>query len=173
MHHENKAELLHDILCLANALHKGNKYLIFGVSDPREGCQIKGIENDAKRRSQTGTIDFLRSKPFAGDIRPEIELRTIEIEDHQIDILIIFDKPQKPYYLREEYRDRDKLIRANSIYTRNVDMNTPIDSSADIWFIELMWRERFGLDIQPGERMVNFLWKPEDWDKDIGNKKYA
>jgi hypothetical protein len=173
VHHENKAELLHDILCLANALHKGNKYLIFGVSDPREDCQIKGIENDAKRRSQSDIIDFLRSKPFAGDIRPEIKLRTIEVEDHQIDILIIFNKPQKPYYLREEYRDRDKLIRANCIYTRIVDMNTPIDSSADIQFIELMWRERFGLDTQPGERMVKLLLEPEDWDKDIGNKKYA
>ena len=77
-HHDNKASLLHDILCLANSLHKGNKYLIFGVGDPQAGCEIKGVEQE-NRKSQTDLIDFLRSKPFAGDIRPEIELRTFEL----------------------------------------------------------------------------------------------
>ncbi|MHC0061456.1 ATP-binding protein [Nostoc sp. UIC 10890] len=171
-HHDNKASLLHDILCLANSLHKGNKYLIFGVGDPQAGCEIKGVEHE-NRKSQTDLIDFLRSKPFAGDIRPEIELRTFELESHEIDVLIIFDKPFKPYYLRDEYRDRDKQIRANSIYTRNIDTNTPIDKSADIRIIEMMWRERFGLDVQPSDRIVDFLWKPEEWDKDIGNKECA
>ena len=32
-HHENNAELIHDILCLANAEHDGQRYLIFGVED--------------------------------------------------------------------------------------------------------------------------------------------
>ncbi|BBD57580.1 hypothetical protein NIES2109_03470 [Nostoc sp. HK-01] len=171
-HHDNKAALLQDIICLANSLHKGNKYLIFGVSDPQAGCEIKGVVQD-NRRSQTDLIDFLRSKPFAGDIRPEIELRTIELQSNEIDVLIIFDRPFKPYYLREEYRDNDKLIRANSIYTRNIDTNTPIDKSADIRMIELMWRERFGLDVQPSEKMVDLLWKPEEWEKDIGNQECA
>lgn len=49
MYHENKSELLHDILCLANALHKGNRFLIYGVSDPKSGCQIKGVSNDVNR----------------------------------------------------------------------------------------------------------------------------
>ena len=173
MYHENNSELLHDILCLANALHKGNRFLVYGVSDPKSGCQIKGVSNDVNRRSQTDLIDFLRSKPFAGDIRPEIELKTIEIENCEIDVLVIFDRPQKPYYLRNNYRDKEKQVRANSIYTKNLDTNTPIDSSADIWFVELMWRERFGLDSEPAERMVNLLRKPGEWDKDIGNKKCA
>lgn len=74
-HHENRADLLHDILCLSNALYKGNKYLIFGVNDPSAGCEIKGVNNDANRKVQAGFIGFLRNKSFAGDISPEIELR--------------------------------------------------------------------------------------------------
>jgi hypothetical protein len=173
-HHENKVSLLHDILCFANSLYKGNKYLIFGVTDPQAGCEIKGVE-EGNRRSQTDLIDFLRSKQFAGDIRPEIELKTIELESHEIDILIIFDKPFKPYYLREDYKDKNsnKLIKANNIYTRNSDANTPIDKSTDIRIVELMWRERFGLDVQPSDRIVDLLRKPEEWEKDIGNKDCA
>ena len=171
-HHENKAELLHDILCLSNSLYKGEKYLIYGVSDPFEGCKIKGVKND-NRRSQADLIDFIRSLPFAGDIRPEIELRTIEIQNCILDVLIIFDHPRKPYYLREDYRDRQKLVKANSIYTRNIDTNTPIGGSSDLITIELMWRERFGLDIQPGEKIIDLLCRPQEWDRDIGNRQFA
>ena len=171
-HHDNKADLLHDIICLANSLHKGEKYFIYGVSDPAEGCEVKGLNNQ-KRRTQADIIDFIRSKPFAGDIRPEVELRTVYIQENEVDILIIFDRPQKPYYLRQDYRDKDKNLHANYIYTRNIDTNTPIDKSADLLFIELMWRERFGLDSQPSQRMVSLLRKPHEWDKDVGNKEYA
>ena len=171
-HHDNKAELLHDILCLSNSLYKGNKYLIFGVSDPREGCEVKGVKGK-NRRSQSDLIDFIRSKPFAGDIRPEIEMRTVNIQKKDLDVVIIFDSPQKPYYLKEDYRDRNKKVNANSIYTRNIDTNTPIDKSADINFIKLMWRERFGLDVQPSKRMITLLRKPSEWDKNVGNKEYA
>ena len=32
-HHENNADLIHDVLCLANADCTGPRYLIFGVED--------------------------------------------------------------------------------------------------------------------------------------------
>lgn len=32
-HHSNPAEFLHDILCLSNSLHKGDRFIIYGVSD--------------------------------------------------------------------------------------------------------------------------------------------
>ena len=171
-HHENKAELLHDILCMSNSLYKGNKYLIYGVCDPREDCVVKGV-SDQNRRTQSDLIDFIRSKPFAGDIRPEVEMRTVIIQEKDLDVIIIFDSRQKPYYLREDYRDKNKKVNANSIYTRNIDTNIPIDKSADIKFIELMWRERFGLDVQPSERMIALLQKPHEWDKNVGNREYA
>lgn len=171
-HHDNKATLLHDILSLANAFTKSNKYLIYGVSDPSSGCEVKGVEPEG-RRTQTDIIDFLRSKKFAGDNRPEVELRTLNSHDKQIDVLVIFDHPKKPYYLSEDYRDQLKHIRANYIYTRSLDTNTPIDKSADIWVVEEMWRERFGLDLQPAKRMVELLNRPSEWDKDVGNKEFA
>jgi hypothetical protein len=163
---ENNASLLHDVICLANALHKGKKYLIFGVSDPKTGCKLHGVSGDTNRKSQAELIDFLRSKSFAGDIRPEVELRTVEINEVEIDVLIIFDNPQKPYYLKKDYQVKDKNVRANYIYTRNGDTNTAINESADIGGIEKMWRERFGLDVLPLEKLRIYLLDFENWKWD-------
>ncbi|PCH67359.1 MAG: hypothetical protein COC06_11375 [Bacteroidales bacterium] len=177
--HENKASLLHDIICLSNSLHKGNKYLIFGVTDPNNGASVKGLlPNQNHRKSQVQYIDFIRTKPFAGDCRPELELHTLSIEDKEIDVLVIFDNPLKPFYLTEQYTDRvngtkQKTVKANHIYTRTNDTNTPIDKSADVGIIEKMWKQRFGLDLSPIERMKSLLLKPDEWFKDIGNKPYA
>jgi len=177
--HDNNAELLHDIICLANSLHKGDRFLIFGVTDPKEGATVKGLNSNQKsRKTQVNYIDFLRSKPFAGDCRPEVELHTIIIEEKEIDVLIIFDNPLKPYYLTEDYKfkpqnSKETIVRANYIYTRTNDTNTPIDKSADIGIIEKMWKQRFGLDLSPLERMELLLMKPNEWFKDIGNKPYA
>jgi predicted HTH transcriptional regulator len=125
--HDNKASLLHDIICLSNSIHRGDRYLIFGVSDPKEGTDIIGLsENQDNRKSQVEFIDFLRSKPFAGDIRPEIELHSIKIEENIIDVLVIFDNPYKPYYLTKDYREKDKIVKANYIYTRTNDTNTQL-----------------------------------------------
>jgi len=120
--HDNNAELLHDILCLANSLHKGERFLIFGVTDPKEGTKIKGLtQNQRNRKTQVQYIDFLRSKPFAGDCRPEIELQTLILDNLEIDVLIIFDNPLKPYYLTEDYKlkpqnNKETVVRANYIY---------------------------------------------------------
>jgi len=176
--HENNAELLHDIICLANSPHKGNKYIIFGISDPSSNCQIIGLtKNQINRKTQVQYIDFIRSKSFAGDNRPEIELKVIKIDDTEIDVLVIFDKPLKPYYLTKEYSSPkiNKVIKVypNHIYTRTLDTNTPLNSSADISKIETMWRERFGLDSPPFSRFSTLLQKPDEWFKDIGNTDYA
>lgn len=177
--HDNNAELLHDILCLANSLHKGDRFLIFGVTDPKEGTIINGLTpSQNNRKTQVQYIDFLRSKSFAGDCRPEIELQTLMIDNREIDVLIIFDNPLKPYYLTEDYifkpqNNKETVVRANHIYSRTNDTNTPIDKSADIGKIEKMWKQRFGLDLSPIERMKLLLLKPNDWFKDIGNKPYA
>lgn len=172
--HENNASLLHDIICLSNSLHRGKRFLIFGVSDPNEGANVIGLTSEQDgRKTQVQFIDFLRTKPFAGDCRPEIELHTLEIETKKIDVLVIFDNPVKPYYLTNDYKIRDKNVRANFIYSRTNDTNTPIDKSSDIGIIEKMWKQRFGLDISPLERMKLLLMQPQCWVKDIGNKSYA
>jgi hypothetical protein len=172
--HDNNASLLHDILCLSNSLHRGERYLIVGVSDPKTGSIIKGlVQNQTNRKDQNHFIDFLRSKKFAGDIRPEVELKTILIENKEVDVLIVLDNPFKPYYLTEDYRDRDKKVSAYYIYSRTNDANTPLTKSADIYQIQQMWRQRFGLQLSPLERMRLLLTRPEEWFKDIGNKSVA
>ena len=170
--HDNNAGLLHDILCLANCLYKGNRYLIFGVTDPSKGCDIVGVaDGQAGRKNQVGFIDFVRAQKFAGDIRPLVELKTFVIENLEIDVLVIFDEPMKPYYLTASYRDKEKEVRANHIYIRTHDTNTPIDKAADINLIEKMWYQRFGLDLTPLEKMKYYLTKPGEWNKDIGNTR--
>jgi hypothetical protein len=172
--HENNASLLHDIISMANCNYNEDRFIIIGVSDPNVGCKIEGLTNGQKdRKEQTGIVDVLRTKKFAGDLRPEIELRTITLESKEIDIIVILNKANKPYYLTENFRVKDKEVKANYIYTRILDTNTPIDKSADIFHIEKMWRERFGLDLSPFERMKILLKKPNEWFKDLGKKDYA
>lgn len=171
-HHENKADLLHDILCMANSLAKRDKYIIFGVSDP-PNAKVVGLVNDPNKKTQANMIDFLRSKSFIGGNKPEIELVRLNVSGQAVDVLTIFNKPEKPYYITLDYSGNGTPVRANNIYTRVTDVNTPKDQGADIAKIEQMWRERFGLDLPPGERMLKLLIKPEEWDKDIGNKSTA
>ncbi len=169
--HDNNADLLHDIICLANSLNKSDKYLIIGVSDPSTGCKLKGLKKgQANRKSQASLVDFIRSKEFAGDIRPEVVVKTIKVKRKEIDVIIISDRPQKPYYLSSGYREGKRYVGAGNIYTRAGDTNTPIDSTADIFYVEKMWRQRFGLDVTPFERMKVLLACPNEWTKDIGNE---
>ena len=35
-HHKNNVDFIHDVICLANAKHVGDRYLIFGISDDFE-----------------------------------------------------------------------------------------------------------------------------------------
>lgn len=176
--HESKADLLHDIISLANSSHRGERYLILGVADPNDNCEIIGLTKEQKnRKTQNNFIDFLRTKEFAGDYRPEVELHTVKINGLEVDVLIVFDKPYKPYYLKKDFCDKsekNKTIRANYIYTRVNDTNTPIDKSADIGKVEQMWRERFGLDLSPLEKMKILLLDYENWEKlgESGNYRF-
>lgn len=172
--HSNNADLLHDILCMANNLHKGDKYLIIGVSDHSAGCKIIGLKKDTpNRKTQAMIIDFLGSKKFCADIRPEIDLRTVIINKKEIDVIIIKNTTNKPYFITEDYRDKDKLVRAFYIYTRIGDTNTHIDKSADIYHVEKMWKERFGLDLTPADKFKQLLTEPKEWFFDKNNKNYA
>lgn len=173
-HHECKAELLHDIICFANALVHGSRYIILGVKD---NGHIVGVENDSKRRKQADIIDCLRSKKFAGDIRPEVGLHTFTIENHEIDVIEIYDGNYTPYYLKEDYADQKDskhiVVRANYVYSRTGDTNTPINTSADLYVVEKLWRKRFGIDTSPFQRLSILLDNLSDWNLDLGNRDYS
>jgi hypothetical protein len=170
--HSNKINLLHDIVSMANVIHDSDRYIIIGVSNST--YKIKGLQKGQKnRKEQSHLIDFIREKNFGGIYKPETEIRTLEIDQKEIDIIVIKNNPYKPYYLTEDYSFERKKIRANYVYTRNLDTNTPIDKSANFIQIEQMWKERFGLNLSPVSKMEELLKEPENWFKDLGNKKYA
>ena len=176
----NKASLLHDIICMANNQVGRDAYIVFGVSDSKspDGVKIKGVPRD-NRKDQQHLIDFLRNKKFAGGIRPFVYLRTFEILNEacgyrQIDVVIIKNSNKTPFFLVENFRDNDKEIRAGYIYTRIGDTNTAIDSIADLDKIEYLWRKRFGLDLSAVEKLLLLLDSPDDWVGELNwrNFKY-
>lgn len=180
-HHSDKAELVHDIVCMANNRPRRDSYIIFGVED--KSFKIIGVEEDCNRRNQQGITDILRNISFAGGVRPRVEVHTITLENHELDVLIIKDSVEVPYYLDKEYKDKSvknekgkpdgKLVRPYYIYTRVVDNNTPIDKQADINDIEYLWRKRFGMDLTIMERLNILLEDTDKWVFDWGNKKYC
>lgn len=165
-HHSNKADLLHDIICMANNRVDKDGYIIFGVSDNYE---IKGTENDENRRNQQGIIDFLKSKKFSGGVRPTIEMKTLVFYDEQVDLLIIKNSTDTPFFILDDYSDKKRKVRANAIYTRTGDANTDIDKSADINHIEYLWKKRFLLNRPPLEQIKQKLQQKSEWKRDGDN----
>ncbi len=157
-HHKNSIDFIHDIICLANAKHSGNRYLIFGVDD---NCNIIGL---SALKKQADIIDTLRNAKFADDTFPDINLESITIENKILDILIIKDTNDKPYYLSHEKKENKKTINAGTIYSRTMDTNTPKNRVASSKDIEQMWKERFGLTQTPVDRFKIYLNDFEGWE---------
>lgn len=161
--YSNKADLLHDIICLANNRVNKDAYIIIGVVD--KIYELKSVANDKNRRNQQQVIDFLKTIKFSGGIRPDIEVRTINIQNLELDIIIVKNSFDTPYFLLEDYRDKDKLVKKYSIYTRVQDTNTPKDSIADIDQIEYLWKKRFLLTESPIKRIFESLKDKNNWDE--------
>ena len=182
-HYEDKGSMLHDIICLANNRADRDAYLILGVRD--KTFDIVGVENDPNRKNQQNIVDFLRTPNFAGHVRPRVEVQTVFIAEHEIDVFIIKNSNDVPYYLIEDYADKKykakigkggKIVRAANIYTRVIDNNTPIDQTADIREVEYLWKKRFGLLRSPIDRFQILLADKNNWvanENNIRFYKYA
>ena len=159
-HHANKADLIHDVLCLANAKHSGSRFLIFGVDD--SDFSLHEISRDHDRRSQSDIAGLFRdnASKFFQSRFPDFHLAEITTRGILLDVLVIEDIPHKPYYLVERY---EKLC-PHHIYTRVCDTNTPVRDAAQPHEIERMWRERFGLDLSPLDRMKLYLTETDSWE---------
>ena len=162
--HGNKANLLHDIICMANNLENRDAYIIIGVSDSKSpnGVEVKGVP-DINRKDQQQLITFLRDKKFVGGVRPTVYVQTINVFNHDIDIIIIKNTYTTPYFLSDDFEDCGRLIHKYYIYTRIGDTNTPIDKSADIDKLELLWRKRFGIDLTIHEKILHLLDDSTGW----------
>ncbi|MDR0489279.1 MAG: ATP-binding protein [Propionibacteriaceae bacterium] len=133
------AELLHDIICMANNLEDRDAYIIIGVNEAN-GFAVVGVENDQGRRNTNDLTNFLRYKKFQGGMRPTALVQTFTLVGHQVDVLIVKNTSHTLYLITEDFTEapagaRPRTVRANSIYTRVQDANTPIDKTADLTYL--------------------------------------
>lgn len=153
----NKADLLHDIICMANNLSSQDGLIIIGVDEERD-YEIQEMADDSNRKKTQDLVSFLRDKKFAGGIRPTVTVQSILLSEKSIDVIVIHNDRNTPYYLTEQYQG----VYANNIYVRIMDTNTPKNSSVDINIIETLWKKRFGIDATALERVILYLQSPSD-----------
>jgi hypothetical protein len=164
--HDNNVKLLHDIICLVNAKADGDRYLVFGVANDKN---IVGIENDENKKKSAEIQDLLKQSNF--NRIPEVRLYYEKIENsHEIAILMILNRPDKPFFLTKDKQNGKNIIRAGVVYTRIGDTNISLNNSAPEDHIELMWRERFGIGLPPLRRMLMLLDQPDAWEKMDGDR---
>ena len=157
----NNTDLLHDIICMANSIANRDCYIIIGIED--ETFKILGVDAN-NRKNQQNVIDLLRQKPkWAGGHIPEVYVRTIQIDDKELDIIIIKQSNNTPFYLLEDYTKEGPPIFKGVIYTRKGDTNTPKTSTADLYDIEILWKRHFGLLYNPSQRAKFYLADLENW----------
>lgn len=161
------SDLLHDIICMANSPANRNCYIIIGVED---GTHILcGVGNE-NRKNQQNVIDLLRQKPkWAGGYIPEVYVKTITISEKEIDVIIVKQSDNTPFYLLEDYKGEGNPLFKGAIYSRKGDTNTPKTSTADLYDTEVLWKRRFGLLYNPSQRAKNYLKDLENWERVDGD----
>lgn len=160
--HVNNADLLHDIICMANSLANRDCYIIIGVED--KTYNVLGVSNE-KRKNQQNVIDLLRQKPsWAGGYIPEVYVRTISIADKEIDVVVVKQSDNTPFYLLKDYTNEGNPIFKGAIYTRKGDTNTPKIGTANLYDTELLWKRRFGLLYNPSQRAKFYLRDLDNWE---------
>jgi hypothetical protein len=157
--HHNKAELVHDILSLLNSDSNSDRYLIIGVDDKNK--ELCDVVSNKPRYNLQNLMDIVRDAKF--NRTPNLLIQTKNSKKNNIDIIIIKNSSNKPFFLTTDYVDGKKCVRAGVVYTRNGSTNTPINSSASEYQISKMWEERFGFNIPPIERVYKLLENRDDW----------
>ena len=159
--HEKTEDLIKDIICFANTVHDKDCFLIFGVNDDLKVC---GMEKE--RTKQCFILDTLSKLQFAGDVQPDVELKTVSVPSDiepdtmvEVDILIIYNTYLTPIYLKRRY---GKMIQG-CIYSRIGDKNTENNGNSDIRQIEMLWKKRFGLTKSPYEYIIDRLADKSEW----------
>lgn len=158
--HENIANLILDILCLANSDADNDRYIVFGVND-------KDHSNMATPETNRKTLDQLNDLLGKANFNriPIINLETVNVDGVGIDVLTIKKTKYRPYFLTKDYTFSKTIVRAGVVYTRNGSVNTPKDSCASESQVADMWRERFGLTLTPMDRLEIYIRDTKNWVK--------
>lgn len=170
--HSTNADFLHDIICMANSPANRDCYIIIGIEDKTYNVLGVDVEN---RKNQQNVIDLLHQKPkWAGGYIPEVYVKQVIILDKEIDVIIIKQSNNTPFYLLEDYTKQGKPIFQGNIYTRQGDTNTPKKSTADLLSTELLWKRRLGLIYNPSQRANYYIADLQNWERIDGEKdKYG
>ncbi|MFR7934298.1 MAG: ATP-binding protein [Clostridium perfringens] len=159
--HKDNEELLRDILSFANTIHSKDCFLIIGVSD---NCEIIGVEDDENRKQQANILDLLGNCNFAGQNIPQISIETLNLNNKEVDVLIIYNSNDVPIYITKRNKKQHK-IQENYIYSRVGDRNTPMNENSNIYIIEQLWRKRFGLNRDSIELFKEALKDKMNWNE--------
>ena len=158
--HAKAGDLIKDIICIANSpRHDGDRYIIYGVDDTGS---VVGLQS-ATHRTQADIVNTLSNAGFAGGVYPDIYLQKVDLQGQRLEVLVIKDRPEKPYYLHKKYHKDGVRLNPGTVYARVRDSNTPGDQVASSHDIERMWRQRFGLDHTPFQRVQNYLLDRDGW----------
>lgn len=182
--HSNNADLLKDIICMANNTTEDMRdgYIIFGIED--NTFDIIGVAEDGNRKNQENIIGFLNSKSWAGEEIPKVDVKNIEIAGKEIDVLIVYNSMVTPYYLLKDYPKPNNLgkekiiIRAGVVYSRIGDRNTSSAECAAKQSVEFLWKKRFGLvgsdELKITKRLQNVnSWYSTDEGDTFYNREYC
>lgn len=119
-----------------------------------------------KEKKEADLNDILNNIEFSGGNIPIVNVRTLNINNKEIEVIIIKNTKNKHYYLENNYG----IVKAYHIYTRTGDRNTPKDKNANFADIEYMWKERFGLNLDVEERFKFYLDDIDNWMDEFETK---
>ena len=91
---DKKADLLHDIICMANNLENRDAYIIIGV-DEENDYSLVDVTTDVNRKNTQKMVDFLRDKKFAGGVRPIVYVQEVKLSGRAIDVIVIKNSYEK------------------------------------------------------------------------------
>ncbi|ERI05131.1 ATP-binding protein [Atopobium sp. oral taxon 810] len=158
--HSDKAELLYDIICLANNIEQDTSYLIIGVDENQNHIAVD-VSKDANRRDTNTLTYFLSHKKWYGGMWPNAYVENITLDGVAVDVVVIeINREHLPYMLEQKYGQN---IRPYAIYLRRNDANTPINDAAKFDEAARVWKRHFRLDLEPGKRIQVLLNDVAGW----------
>lgn len=97
---------------MANNLSNHDGLIIIGV-DEETDYSICDITSDPNRRKTQDIVVFLQEKKFAGGIRPTVYVQSLSFRKSEIDIIVIRNDRNTPYYLTDQYQGVSSSCRSS------------------------------------------------------------
>lgn len=157
--YDDTADLILDILCMANADADNDRYIVIGYNDKEKSFH----DITQNRRNRDDFFNILNTANF--NRIPNVYLDNIVVDGNELDIITICKTKHRPYFLIKDknHSIKTRTVRAGVIYSRTGSSNTSVNDTATESLIVDMWRERFGLNLSPKERLEIYVEDIEKW----------